>query len=114
MPLPSIAAPNDAIYVLWDDLDPSQGGQVAYIGSGDYLVVEWRNVMHKTGGASTFQVVLWPDGQVTVNYGLLAQPDSATVGLESWDASIAWPVACNGAGSPPLTGHSLSWQTAMP
>lgn len=112
--LPSISAPNDAIYALWDDLDPSQGGRVAYSSSGSFLAVEWRDVPHKEGGASSFQVILWPDGQVQVNYGQVAQPASATVGLESWDASIAWPVACNGAGAPPISSQSLRWNTALP
>lgn len=112
--LPSIAAPNDALYALWDDLDPSQGGQVSYVSSGDALAVEWRAVPHKAGGASTFQIILWPNGQVRVNYGDLAQPASATVGLESWDASIAWPVACNGAGAVPYQSQSLLWNTALP
>lgn len=112
--LPSMAAPNGAIFALWDDLDPSQGGQVAYVSSGDAMVVEWRAMPHKAGGVSTFQVTLLPNGQVRVNYSDLAQPASATVGLESWDASIAWPVACNGVGAPPVSGQSLLWNTALP
>lgn len=112
--LPNILAPNGAIFALWDDLDPSQGGRVATVSRSDYLAVEWRDVPHKAGGASTFQVILRPNGQVRVNYGLVIQPASATTGLESWDASIALPVTCNGAGSLPYPGQAQLWNTALP
>lgn len=112
--LPSVATPNGAIFALWDDLDPSLGGRVAYRGTASYLAVEWRDVPHKSGGVSTFQVILLPSGQVRINYGPTVQSDSATVGAESWDASFAWPVACNGVGAPPSSGQSLLWNTALP
>ena len=112
--LPSLMAPNDAIFALWDDLHPGQGGRVAYRSTPSYLAVEWRDVPHKAGGASTFQVILYANGQVRINYGATVQAAGATVGAENWDASFAWPVACNGAGSPPLSGQSLLWNTALP
>jgi hypothetical protein len=112
--LPSIAAPNSAVFALWDDLDPSQGGRIAYRSTSDYLAVEWRDVPHKNGGTSTFQVILLPGGQVRINYGATIQTASATVGVESWDASFALPVSCNGAGAPPASGQALWWNTALP
>ncbi len=112
--LPGIMAPNGAIFALWDDLDPTQGGRVAYRSTASYLAIEWRDVPHKSGGASTFQVILLPGGQVRINYGPTVQSYSATVGAESWDASLVWPVACNGAGAAPASGQSLLWNTAMP
>ena len=112
--LPSILPPNDALYALWDDLDPGQGGRVAYRNNPSYLAVEWRDVPHKSGGASTFQIILRPSGQVQINYGPTIQTASATVGAESWDASIAWPVACNNDGAPPVPGQTLLWNTALP
>ena len=71
-------------------------------------------IASKSGGASTFQVILRPGGQVRINYGPTIQAAGATVGAESWDASIAWPVACNGAGAPPVSGQALWWNTALP
>lgn len=112
--LPGVVAPNGAVFALWDDLDPSQGGRIAYRSTADYLAVEWRDVPHKSGGASTFQVILLPGGQVRINYGPTVQAAGATVGVESWDASFAWPVACNGAGAPPGSGQALWWNTALP
>jgi subtilisin family serine protease len=112
--LPNIMGPNGAIFALWDDLDPSQGGSVAYRSTASYLAVEWRDVPHKSGGVSTFQVILLPSGQMRINYGSTVQSASATVGAESWDASFAWPVACNNAGAPPVSGQSLLWNAALP
>ncbi len=112
--LPSIMAPNGALFALWDDLHPGLGGRVAYRSTASYLAVEWRDVPHKSGGASTFQVILRPDGQVSINYGSTIQTASATVGVESWDASLAWPVACDNTGAPPVSGQALLWNTALP
>jgi hypothetical protein len=112
--LPSVMAPNGAIFALWDDLHPGLGGRVAYRSTANFLAVEWRDVSHKSGGASTFQVILRPNGQVQINYGPVLQTASATVGAESWDASMAWPVACNGAGAAPIAGQALLWNTALP
>jgi hypothetical protein len=112
--LPSVMAPNGAIFALWDDLHPGLSGGVTYRNRADYLAVEWRDVPHKSGGTSTFQVILRPNGQVRINYGPMIQTASATVGAESWDASIAWPVACNRASAPPYPSQSVLWNTALP
>lgn len=112
--LPTLGGPNNAIYALWDDLDPGQAGRVSFASSPGVFVAEWRDVPNKQGQPSTFQVALRPNGQVTVAYGATVQADSATVGLESWDASLALPVACNGSGQPPASGQTLTWQTDMP
>ena len=53
--------------------------------------------------ANTFQMILRSSGQITINYRQVGAPNSATVGLESWDASLSWQDACNGAGTPPVS-----------
>ncbi|MCB0246862.1 MAG: hypothetical protein KDI12_25860, partial [Anaerolineae bacterium] len=114
--LPSIVSPNGAIFALWDDLDPSQGGQVRYtlIGSSQF-VAEWRDVPTKSNGRlNSFQIVLWADGTVRVTYADVGDPAGSTVGLESWDASIALPVACNGTGRVPQPGQTRYYNTALP
>ena len=114
--LPSISSPNGAIFALWDDLDPSQGGQVRYalLGASQF-VAEWRDVPTKSNGQpNSFQVVLWPDGQVRITYAAVGDPSGSTVGLESWDASIDLPVACNGTGHTPQPGQTRFFSTALP
>lgn len=112
--LPSLTGPNNTIYALWDDLDPGQGGRIGFGSSAGAFVTEWRDVPNKQGLPSTFQVILRPSGQVIINYGATVQADSATVGLENGDASLALARACNGAGQPPVSGQTLTWQTDLP
>lgn len=114
--VPSLEAPDGAIYVLWDDLDPSRGGQVFFRNVDDqYVVVEWRDVPKRgSGGLNTFQVLLWPDGRVLMQYQAVAEPASATVGLENWDNTMGWQMACNGSGTLPQTGRAWLFLTATP
>jgi hypothetical protein len=114
--VPSLASPDSAIYALWDDLDPSHGGQVFFRNVEDqFVVVEWRNVPRRgSGGLNTVQALLWPDGRVLLQYQTVAGPTSATVGLENWDSTMGWQVACNGSGSPPQPGRAWLFLTTAP
>lgn len=114
--LPSLIDPNSAIYALWDDLDPGQGGRVAYGNTADGgFAVEWSDVPGKvTAVTSTFQAILRSTGQITINYRQVGSPNSATVGLESWDASLSWQDTCNGAGTPPVSPTTRVFQAALP
>lgn len=105
--IPSLQPPDGAIYALWTDLDPSRGGQVRYATVDDLFVVEWRDVPRRGSSApNTFQVVLWPDGRVLVQYEAVA-PGNATAGLENWDNTMGWQVACNGVGA--RLGPGSAW-----
>ncbi len=114
--IPSLQPPDGAIYALWDDLDPSLGGQVFFRNvNNEYVVVEWRDVPRRgSGGLNTFQVLLWPDGRVLLSYQTVAEPASATVGLENWDNTMGWQMACNGSGVLPQPGRAWLFLTAMP
>jgi hypothetical protein len=113
--IPSLEPPDGAIYVLWDDLDPSRGGQIYYRNvDNEYVVVEWRNVPGRGGGLNTFEALLWPDGRVLLQYQAVAEPASATVGLENWDNTMGWQMACNGSGAAPQPGRAWLFLTATP
>jgi subtilisin family serine protease len=113
--IPALAAPDAAIYGLWDDLDPTLSGQVTYTAPADGgFAVTWRDVpRHGDNSPNTFQVVLWPDGRVYLTYLAVADPARATVGLENWDNTLGWQVACHGAGSPPAAGQSWQFHTSL-
>ncbi|MEA3334707.1 MAG: S8 family serine peptidase [Chloroflexota bacterium] len=113
--VPAIETPNGAIYALWDDLDPSQDGQVLYRQVNDRtVVVEWHDVPPQAGaGFNTFQVILSPDGKAVINYGAIDNILSSTVGLENWDATMGWQTACNGLGDLPAEGRSVTFRTAL-
>jgi subtilisin family serine protease len=114
--VPTLTSPNGAIYALWDDLNPGQGGRVAFGNTADGgFAVEWRDVPGKVNAvANTFQVILRSSGEITINYRQVGAPNSATVGLESWDASLSWQDACNGAGIPPVSPGTRVFQAALP
>lgn len=55
----------------WADLDPSLGGAVHAIDKGDRLVITWNGVPYyesNDGSPSTFQLVLYADGTIEMNY----------------------------------------------
>lgn len=113
--VPGLAAPDGAIYALWDDLNPRQRGQVTYtIAPDEAFVVSWRDVPRPGDDSlNSFEAVLWPDGRVALNYLDVANPSEATVGLENWDNTLGWQVACNGSGSPPAAGQSWLFHTNL-
>ena len=114
--VPNLISPNGAIYALWDDLNPGQGGRVAYGNTADGgFAVEWRDVPGKVNAVTnTFQAILRSSGQITINYRQVGAPNSATVGLESWDASLSWQDACNGTGTPPVSPGTRVFWAALP
>lgn len=97
-PMGRAGRPNNLIAPFWDDLDPSQGGQVRYLTSGStpnrFLVVEWNSVpLWGTSNYQTFQVVLYENGNVRFQYPNTRQGTGgdlryATAGIENADGSI--------------------------
>ncbi len=99
-PIPDTTEPNNLIAVLWDDLNPSNGGEVYtwYDADNDRMIVEWYQVPRygETNSALTFEAVLYPDGRMVFLYQhLLGTLNSATVGIENEDASDGLPVVYN-------------------
>ncbi len=92
--IPSVNAPNAAVYAFWDDLvvDASAAVRVRLVGSipDRRLVVEWRNVYFYADSSKrvTFEMLLYETGQILMQYRGIAEDDmekgnSATVGLEN-------------------------------
>ncbi len=114
--IPSLTPPDGAIYGLWTDLDPSAGGAIYTRDmQSDYFVIEWRDLPgFGSNDPNTFQVILWPDGRVLLQYQAVASPAAVTVGLENWDNTMGVQAACNGAGALPAAGQRLYYDTALP
>lgn len=94
--IPSVGTPNAAIYVYWDDLDPSAGGSVraGVVGKppNRKLVVSWVGVPHfLSSSCMTFQAVLCERTSDIILQYMEIQPGdalfgggrSATVGIEN-------------------------------
>jgi hypothetical protein len=102
--VPDPGAPNNGIYVLFDDLYPPYGGTVSrWTDNNVRTVIRW-NGLHAAGSLEglvfDFQVELYNDGRIQFNFSevnetLLA---SATIGIENADGTDGLQIACNGTG----------------
>lgn len=107
--LPTAAAPSDAIYPYWDDLNPALGGSVLVNVVGDApnrkLVITWQGVPH-AGSANplTFQALLCEGSNDIIFQYLEVQPAdttygagaSATIGVENAAGNVAKGYSVNG------------------
>jgi len=95
--IPSASAPNPAILGFWDDLNPvntncnsSCSGTVSYYSSSNHFVVWFNDVAHwvssdgsYTGSYVNFQIVLYPDGRISLNYLDVTGDQSPTIGMQN-------------------------------
>jgi hypothetical protein len=94
-PLPSTEGPRRLLSPFWDDLDPSQYGDIYYYSdTGNHRwIIEYENCAHYENPAlrETFQVILLDpqyystptgDGEILYFYSSVADASSNTVGLE--------------------------------
>jgi hypothetical protein len=97
-PLPgSTNAPENLIAPFWDDMNPEEGGKIYYHTSPESVVVSWVNIAHVDFlGPYSYQVILTPDGGITMQYDYLMYPiNSATIGIQDASQTIGLQIACN-------------------
>ncbi|MBD3170327.1 MAG: DUF1565 domain-containing protein [candidate division Zixibacteria bacterium] len=84
--LPSFTASIASINPFWDDLDPSQGGEIYfYTNENDSLIVSFIDV-RSAGGADdyTFQAIIASNGDIVFNYlDMNGDVESATGGIQN-------------------------------
>ncbi|MDT8271791.1 MAG: hypothetical protein RRA35_01230 [Desulfomonilia bacterium] len=106
------------IAVVWDDIDVGnyygqQGAFYQYLPdcphpdfSGPCFIVMWKNANHyPTYGTFDFQVILFPDGGILMQFGP-GNPElgsNSTTGIQNYDGSIGLQYACYTYGS--LSGN---------
>ncbi len=99
--IPNTKTPNNFIAPFWDDLRPSsKRGQVFYQAFADKFIVQYQecgNYPSSTTGTITFQVVLFPNGNIQYYYKeiTLENNASATIGSENLDGTVGLQVAFN-------------------
>ncbi len=64
------------VAALFDDLNPTAGGTVSWKQLSDHVAVTWLNVAeYQTTNQNTFQIELYFDGRITINYLAIAVSD---------------------------------------
>jgi len=86
--IPNTAAPNNALFVMWDDMDMDITGEVYTEARGtpgvdQRFIIQWNNVGQYNVGAtpfdaSTFQIVLFEDGSFEFRYQSVSPESVAT------------------------------------
>lgn len=101
--IPAAAAPNNAIYPLWNDYNFSTGGQcyvqtLGTAGVDQRMIVQWNGVpRYGQTDANTFQAVLFENGSIEFRYSTITPVADvgpggvadATVGIENADGTVA-------------------------
>jgi len=118
--IPASGEPNGAVYGIWDDLylpfTPDDADSVYYFAdaANQRLVVTWDSIGHigATTERYTFQIVLTPNGDIRLNYKLVAEGGtygntSCTAGIENAAGTEALQICFNGAGTLPVTESSF-------
>jgi len=102
--IPNTAAPNNAIYPLWDDLYPPGGGTIWYYydAANQRFMVEWNSVMTYASPRTPqkFEMILYPNGNIDFMYHTVQAPciNSNTVGKENSAGTSAVQATFNGSG----------------
>ena len=99
--LPNSDIPGPALFPFWDDLNPTNdqcnqycAGDVYYYASPDVFIITFDQVAHWWTNFEdsfyTFQVVMYPNGNIYFNYlDLQGDYSSATIGMQNQNASDA-------------------------
>ncbi len=98
-PMPNTDAPDLMVAPFWDDLNPSNGGNIYryYDAANDRYIVQWQDVPHYSNdGSFTFQVILYASGVIVYQYNDFSYGNECTVGIENHDASDGLQVVYNG------------------
>ena len=92
--IPSTNAPQSAIFGLWDDLNPVNdncnsycSGNVYTHGNDDRFVIWFDEVAHWWTNFEDsyydFQIIIYPNGDIDVNYRSLTGTHDATIGIQN-------------------------------
>jgi hypothetical protein len=107
--IPSPGGPRAMIAPFWDDLDPSEAGDIYqyYDSAGHRWIIEFYQVDHYGGPGhyETFQVILndplyYPtltdDGEIVVQYLVQMQESNSTFGIEDYSETVGIQYYFNG------------------
>ena len=105
--LPDAATPNSVVAPFWDDMGAHYvGSTIHYLSdvANGRFIVQWHVPPYGAASPYTFldyQVVLYANGDIKVNYSNLIETDvsEATLGIENSTGTVGLAANYNGAGS---------------
>ena len=106
--IPNSSAPGPAIFGFWDDLNPVNdsgneysSGNVYYHSNSERFLISFNEIAHwwtnNENSYYSFQVVLYPSGDVNLNYGPITGTHSATIGMQNTNGNDGLQVSYNGS-----------------
>jgi hypothetical protein len=98
--IPTAGDPNNLVAPFWDDLDPSDGGNIYYYSNNvDTFIVQFDAVPgYGSNGLYTFEAILTADGNIKYQYlSMVDDLVSNTVGIENSNGTIGLEVIYNGS-----------------
>jgi subtilisin family serine protease len=95
--LPTTAGVPNMVAPFWDDLDFGSTSRVYVHNDGSRYIVSWIGAPHyQTGGPYSFQILLYPSGEIRYQYLSMGSPtNSATTGIQNQAENVGLTVAYN-------------------
>jgi hypothetical protein len=97
--IPSVAAPNNACYGLWDDLTLTSSGAVHYYFDtpNSRFIIQYTDVPFYSGGGTVkFQIILKSTGEILYQYNTFTgATNSCTIGIENLGGTVALQLIYN-------------------
>jgi hypothetical protein len=100
--IPNPSVPNNFIMAYWADVNPSAGGTVRYFSdsANQRFIVSYVDVpLYSYGGSLDFQILLYANGRIEINYGGLnpgtGSLSACTIGIENAAGTDGLLVAYN-------------------
>ena len=82
--------PNNLLAVCWDDMDPTEGGNLYYLqdSANGRFIVEWDQIPHYSSGEIfKFELILYDTGEIIYQYHTIGLDNSCTIGIENADGT---------------------------
>ncbi|MCC6476948.1 carboxypeptidase regulatory-like domain-containing protein, partial [bacterium] len=86
--IPTAGEPNGMIAMFWDDLDPDNGNAGNYFtyhdAANSRFIIQGNQVQHwPSGDPETFQLILYTNGNIVLQYQTVSDASSCTIGIEN-------------------------------
>ncbi|SMO50644.1 S8 family serine peptidase [Gracilimonas mengyeensis] len=101
-PIPDSSGPNNLIAMFWDDLNPSEGGEIfyEYHNESGQFIIQFNEITHYSYDndefSYTFQALLSSNGTIKLQFQSMSDPtNTSTIGLENTDGTDGLQVVFN-------------------